>query len=52
MVFGKVTSDSDFMPTFIFPCGFRLNMEAYIKYLEKVVLLWIEKMAVGKPYVW
>ena len=38
MMFGLVTSDNDIMSPFIFPNGLRLNMEAYIKYLEEVML--------------
>ena len=33
-----VTNDSDVMYSFIVPHVLRLNTEAYIKYLEKVVL--------------
>ena len=44
MVFGVVTSDGDLRPTFIFSRDITLNTEANIKCLEKVVLLWIEKV--------
>ena len=50
MVFGKVTGDSDVMPPFIFPHGLKLNMEAYTKCMEKVVLPWIKRMAAGRSY--
>ena len=39
------------MPLFIFPYGLRLNMEANIKYLEKVVLPWIERVVIRRTYV-
>ena len=52
MVFGVVSSDGDIMPPFIFPHGLKLNTEAYIKCLEKVVLPWIVEVATGRPYVW
>ena len=39
------------MQPFIFLHGLTLNMEAYINWLEEVVLPWIEKMATGRPYI-
>ena len=48
MMFGMVTSDSDVMPPFIFPHHFRLNAEAYVKCLEKVILTWIERVVAGR----
>ena len=51
MVFGMVTSNGDIMPPFIFPHSLRLNTEAHIKYLEEIVLAWIERVAAGEPYV-
>ena len=36
---------------FIFPYGFRLDTEVYIKFLEKVVLALIERVPAGRPYV-
>ena len=36
MLLGVVTSDGNIMPSFIFPHGHRLNMEAYIKCFEEV----------------
>ena len=41
MVFGVVTNNGDVMLPFIFPHGDTHNTEAYIKYLEEVVLSWI-----------
>ena len=49
MVFGVVTSNGNVMPSFIFPYGLRLNTEAYVNYLEKVVLPWIKRVFVGRP---
>ena len=34
------------MPTFIFSCGFKLSPEVFIKFLEKLVLPLIERVAV------
>ena len=50
MVFEVVTSDSDFMSLSNFPNGLRLYVEAYIKYLEEIVLPWIERVTTGRPY--
>ncbi|XP_052832535.1 uncharacterized protein LOC128250757 [Octopus bimaculoides] len=47
-----ITSDGDVMLPFIFPHGLRINMEAYIKCLEEVVLSWVKRVAVRRPYVW
>ena len=52
MVFGVVTKDGDVMHPLIFPQGLKLNTEAYIKCLEEVVLLWIERVTAGEPYMW
>ena len=52
MMFGKVTSNDDIMLPFIFPNGIRINMKAYIKCLEEVILPWIERKAAWKPYIW
>ena len=35
-----------------FPHSFRLNKEDYIKDREEVLLLWIKRVAAGRPYVW
>ena len=51
MVFGVVTSNGDVMLSFIFLHGFILKMAAYTKCLEEVMLLWIKKVAAGRPYV-
>lgn len=51
-MFGVTTSDGNTMLPFILLQGLRPNMEAYIKCLEEVVLLWVKKVAVERPYVW
>ena len=38
-MFGMVTHNSDVIQSFIFAHDFRLNMEAYVKCLEEVMLL-------------
>ena len=50
MILGVVTTDNNVMPPLIFPHAHRPNIEAYIKYLEEVVLPWIERLASGRPY--
>ena len=52
MVFEVLTRDGDIMPPFIFPYGFRLNRESYIKYLEEVGLVMIERVAAERPHIW
>ena len=42
MVFGVAKSDGDVMPLSIGPHDLRLNTESYIKYLEDIVLTWID----------
>ena len=48
----QVISNGDVMPPFIFPRSLRLNMEAYIKCLKELVLSWIKRVVVERPYVW
>ena len=50
--FVEVTSDDNILHPFIFPHSFRLNSQADIKYLEDVVLIWIKRVAPGRPYIW
>ena len=52
MVFEVLINDGDVIFPFIFPHGCRLNMEAYIKSMEEVVLSWIERVAAGRLYIW
>lgn len=42
-VFGVITSNGDIMPPF--------NTEAYIKFLEEVVLPRVKRVGAGRPYV-
>ena len=51
MVFEIVTND-DVIPPLIFPYVFRLNMKGFIKCLDEVVPVWIERVAAGSPYIW
>ena len=51
-VFGVVIYDSNVMLPFIFPHSLRFKTEANIKWLEEVVLPWIEKVAAGRPEFW
>lgn len=43
---GVIASYVEFMPTFVFPHGFRLNIEADIMCLEVEVLHWVEKFCI------
>ena len=52
LVFGVVTSDDDLMLPFNFSHGLTINTEAYIKFLEEVVLAWIERVAARRLYIW
>ena len=51
MVFGGHSNDGVVIHPIIFSHDHWINMEAYIKFLEKVVLVWIKRVAAGKPYV-
>ena len=51
MVFRVVSIDDDGMSPFIYRHGFRLNIEAYIKYLKEVALTWIKRVAAGRFYI-
>lgn len=51
-VLGEVTSDGNVTLTFIFANGFWLIREAYIKYLEVVVVLWVMKVAARIDDTW
>ena len=52
VVFGVVTSDADFIASFIVSLGLRFNTEADMNFLKEVVLFWIDKAAAGGPYLW
>lgn len=43
-----ITSNGDIIPPLIFLRSFRLNVEAYIKCLEEIVLLLVERVAFGR----
>ena len=49
MMFRVVTSNDNVMTPFIFPHDVTLKPQAYIKYLEKVVLSWIKREGAGRP---
>ena len=51
MMFGVVISNSNIIPPLIFQHSHRLNMEALIKCLEEVELLWIKEVAAERPYI-
>ena len=52
MVFGVVRSNGNVMSQFTFPHYLRLNMEAYDKCLEELVLSWMKRMTAEGPYIW
>ena len=51
MVFGVVSSEGHIMPPYIFPKGLMVNTLEYLKVLEMYLMLWICKVAAGRPYV-
>ena len=52
IVYGMVTIDDDIIYPFIFPHDLKLNVEAYINYLEELVQTWIEREIAVTPNVW
>lgn len=46
--FVMITNDGDVMPAFIFARGYKLKSEAYIKWVEEVLLPWIKMVAAGR----
>ena len=48
MMFWVVTNNGDFIFSFIFLHGLKLNLKAYIKCLEEIVLPWIKREAPRK----
>ena len=52
ILFSVVKSSYDFMPLFIFPHGFTVNIDAYIKCREKVAVPWIEGMPLRRLKTW
>lgn len=51
MLFAVITSYDDVMPPFISPYDLTLNMEAYIKCLQAVVLPLVMIVFAEKPHV-
>ena len=51
MVFGVVLSEGHIMLPYIFPKGLMVNTVEHLKILEMHLLLWIYKVAAGRPYV-
>ena len=49
LLLAVVIRDGDVIPWFIFPRAPILNMEVYVKFLEKIVLSWIEKVTDRRP---
>ena len=49
MVFRVVTCGSDVRLPFIYLHSFTVKTMAYIKYLDELVLVWIERWAAGTP---
>ena len=52
MVFGCVSWEGDVKSLHIFEQGLRLYSNCNVKLLETLVKLWLEMVAVGRPYVW
>ena len=51
MVFGVVSSEGHVMPPYIFLKSLMVNTLEYLKVLEMYLMLWICKVAAGRPYV-
>ena len=51
MLFGMITRDGEIMPAFIFLRDPRLNIDAYIKCLENVVIIYIKRADNRRLYV-
>ena len=52
MVVGMFTSNGVVKPPFIFSDDIELNMEDNNKCLEEVVMIWVERVATGRLYIW
>ena len=52
IVFGMVTGNGDIILPFIFLHSLKLNIEAYLKYVEELVLFWIERVTDKRSYIW
>ncbi|XP_036355742.1 uncharacterized protein LOC118761705 [Octopus sinensis] len=52
MVLGCGSSEGDMVPPNIFNQSRSHNSDGYVKLLETVVKLWLEKFAAGRSYVW
>ena len=52
MVFGVVSSEGNIMPPHIFEVGLKVNTKVYLDVLKSVMILWCNKVAGGRPWVW
>ena len=52
MVFGVVSSEGHIMPPHIFEVGLKVNTKVYLDVLKSVVILWCNRVAGGRPWVW
>ena len=52
MVFGVLSSEGHIMPPHIFEVGLKVNTKVYLDMLKSVVILWCNRVAGGRPWVW
>ena len=52
MVFGVVLSEGHIIPPHIFEVGLKVNTKVYLDVLKRVVILWCNQVAGGRPWVW
>ena len=52
MAFGVVSSEGHIMPPHIFEIGLKVNTKVYPDVLKRVVILWWNQVAGGRPWVW
>ena len=52
MVFGVVSSEGHIMPPHIFEVGLKVNTKLYLDVVKSVVILWCNRVACGRPWVW
>ena len=52
MVFGVVSYEGHIVPPHIFEVGLKVNTKVYLDVLKRVVILWCNQVAGGRPWVW
>ena len=52
IVFRVVSSEGHIMPPHIFEVGLKVNNKVYLDVLKSVVILWCNRVAGSRPWVW